>query len=158
MKKLLIALTALALTATAASAQTTTAPAAATDASHHGRYRQLSKAGKKAKSPAQQADRRAARMAQALSLSADQEAKVEGIFLAQNQEMKALKARYAGNTDRQALRPEIQALRAKYDNQLQTALGADAYARYDKLRDERHDKIKQARGPKEGKTKLKVKS
>lgn len=152
MKKTLFALAALALTTTAASAQTTTAPATATpgatvttgtDANQNARHgRLMGQDGHHGhKSPAQQADRHAAKMAKELGLTADQKAKVEGIFLAQNQEMTALKAKYAGNADRQAMRPEAKALHDKYDDQLKAALGADAYARYDKMRDDRHDKM-----------------
>lgn len=153
MKKTLLALFALALTATAASAQTTPAaaptPAATPNAGH---------AGKGPKSPAQKARRHAAKMAQELNLTADQKAKVESIFLAQTQEMAALKARYAGQgANRQAMRPEAKALRIKYDNQLKAALGADTYARYDKLRDERHDQLRAGHGPKDGSLKAKAK-
>ncbi|WP_375417389.1 hypothetical protein [uncultured Hymenobacter sp.] len=150
MKKLLIALTALALTVATASAQTTPAPAGPTPT--NGRH-----LGQGAKSPVQQADRRAAKMTKELGLNADQEAKIEAVFLAQSQDMQALKAKYAGNPSRQAMRPEAQTLRDKYDGQLKAALGADVYARYDKLREERHDKMKQARGARKGKTKAKIK-
>lgn len=165
MKKTLLALTVLALTATAASAQTTTP--AGTAATAGTAAHQMERAGRGPgkggqhqgqKSPAQQADRHATKMAQELSLTADQKAQVESIFLAQNQEMTALKAKYAAGTNRQAMRPEAKAIHDKYDAQLRTALGTDAYARYDQQRDQRHDRMKQLRGGKEGKSKLKAKS
>lgn len=172
MKKNLIALVAaLALSATAASAQApTTSPASTTAVGTTADVkpgRQMRKGGrdgmhqdKNAKTPAQKADHRAAKMAKQLGLTADQEAKVESILLAQAQEMQALKTKYAGSTDHKAMRPEAQALRTKYDGQLRQALGAEAYARYDKMRDEHSDKGKRALGPKakDGKTKVKVKS
>ncbi len=169
MKKTLLALSVLALSLSAATAQTptTTAPATGTDVRptpqpRDGRFgmREAGRQAKPAKTPAQKADRRAAKLAKDLGLTADQEARVESIFLAQAQEMKTLKAKYAASADRKAGRAELQAVKAKYDGQLQSALGAALYASYDKLRDEQHDRAKQARGPKtkDGKAKLKVKS
>lgn len=171
MKKTLLALFALALTATAASAQTTTAPGAATKttgtdanqtahheemmkmdgrgASHHGHGKNHGH-----KSPAQHA----AKMAKELGLTADQQAKVQGIFLAQNQEMETLKAKYAANANHQAMRPEAEAIHAKYDGQLKTALGADAYARYDKMRDEHREENKKGHQMKADRMKAKIKS
>lgn len=156
MKKTVLALTVLALTAAAAAAQTPTPAGSPTPTERLGRGRHQGP-----KSPAQQADRHAARMAKELGLSADQEAKVEGILLAQRQEMQALKARSAGPAGRQALGPEAQAIRQKYEAQLRATLGADAYARYEQQREQRHDRLKQARAGREGRegrAKLKAKS
>ena len=171
MKKTLIALFALALTASAASAQTTTAPGAAvkttgTDANQTAVHEQMMQHdgkggahhGKGHKSPAQKADQHAAKMAKELGLTADQKAKVQSIFVAQNQEMTTLKAKYAGNTNHQAMHPEAEAIHAKYDAQLKTALGADAYARYDKMRDEHRNENKKGHQMKADKLKAKAKS
>jgi protein CpxP len=166
MKKTLIALAVLALTAASASAQTTTAPGAATittgtNANQNARHARMAGKGDMAqgkKSPAEKADHKAAKMAKELGLNADQEARVESLLLAQAQEMKTLKAKYAGTTNHDAMRPEAKALHDKYEGQLKTILGADAYARYDKMHDEHHDKGKGGHGPKDGQGKMKAKS
>ena len=166
MKKTLLALSVLALSMSAAAAQTTTIPASSPDRRPALPTRPMyaegygAKAAKTAKSPAQKADRHAAKIAKALGLTAEQEAKVETIVLARNQEMSALKAKYAAGADRKAGRADMKAVKTKYDGQLQTALGPDLYARYDKMRDEQHDRAKETNGAKmkDGKPKMKAKS
>ena len=163
MKKTLLALAVLALAATTASAQTTTAPGGATittgtDANQNARHARMSGKGDMArakKSPAQKADRHAAKMAKELGLNADQETKAESLLLARNQEMTALKARFASSGDKKALRPEAKAINEKYEAQLKTLLGTDAYARYGKMRNEHHDKAREGHGMKDGKMKAK---
>ena len=163
MKKTLLALSVLALSMSAAAAQTTTIPASSPDRRPALPTRPMYAEGygpKTAKSPAQKADRHAAKMAKALGLTAEQEAKVETIVLARNQEMSALKAKYAASPDRKAGRTDMKAVKVKYDGQLQAALGPDLYARYDKMRDEQHDRAKETNGAKmkDGKPKMKAKS
>lgn len=176
MKKTLLALSLLvlsllALTISGATAQTTT-PATGTDMQPAPLPRKDGRDGMRegggdrrgparmAKTPAQRADRHAAKMTKELGLTAEQEAKVESIVLARNQEMKTLRAKYAAGPDRQAGRAEMKAIKTKYNGQLQSALGPDLYARYDKVRDEQHNEAKQAHGAKmkNGKMKLKAKS
>ena len=163
MKKTLLALAVLALAATTASAQTTTAPGAATittgtNANQTARHARMSGKGdmaKAKKSPAEKADRNAAKMAKELGLNPDQEAKIESLLLARHQEMTALKARYASSGDKKAMRPEAKAIHEKYEGQLKTILGPEAYARYEKMRDGHHNKAKEGHGLKDGKMKAK---
>ncbi len=122
MKKTLLLLTALAFT-TAGTAFAQTAPAA------------TYKARKQApKSPAQKADRHASKMAKELGLNADQEAKVEQLLLARQQETAALKAKYAAN--RKAGRPEMKAAHDRYEAQFKTILTAEQFARLSQMKDE----------------------
>ena len=138
MKKTLLLLTALAFT-TAGTAFAQTAPAA------------TYKARKQApKSPAQKADRHASKMAKELGLNADQEAKVEQLLLARQQETAALKAKYAAN--RKAGRPEMKAAHDRYEAQFKTILTAEQFARLSQMKDEHRS---HGRGAGAGKMKTK---
>jgi len=97
-----------------------------------------------AKSPEQQADRRAEHLSQQLGLSPEQKAKVEPILLAQAQELQALRAKYpAGN--RQGMGAELKAGQAKYDEQLKAVLSAEQFTKYLQLRDERRENLRERR-------------
>jgi Spy/CpxP family protein refolding chaperone len=143
MKKTLALLAALALT-TAGTSFAQTTPAATTQA-HHG------KGGHK--DPAKKADQKASKMAKELGLNADQEAKVEQLMLARQQETAALKAKYG--TDKTAGRADMKAAREKYNAQLKAILTPEQYAKFDKMKDEHHGHGKMKDG---GKTKVKAKA
>ncbi|MBD2722537.1 hypothetical protein [Hymenobacter armeniacus] len=144
MKKTLMLLAALAF-ATAGTSFAQTAPAATTKVKmHHG------KGGHQ--DPAKKADHKAAKMAKELGLSADQEAKVEQLMLARQQETAALKTKYAAN--KTAGRAEMKASHEKFTAQLKSILTPEQYAKFDKLKDEHrgHGKMQG------GKTKVKAKA
>ena len=160
MKKTLLLAAMACATASLAHAQTT-APVKVTgsDAKQTALHEELmakggkpaQKAGQKpANSPAQKADHKAAKMAKELGLNADQEAKVEQLMLARQQETTALKAKYG--TDRQAGRPEMKAAHDRYEAQFKTILTPAQYAKYQTKKDEHHDKMK------DGKMKMKAKA
>lgn len=136
MKKNLLLLTALALiTAGTAFAQTATAvKTTGSDANQTALHQRL--ANKGPKDPAQHADRHAGKMAKELGLNADQEARVEKLMLAREQESTALKAKYAA--DKKAGRPEMKAAHDRYETQLKTILTPEQFAKLDKLKAERH--------------------
>ena len=140
MKKTLILLAALALT-TAGTSFAQTTPAATS----------MVKARKQApKSPTQKADRHAGKMAKELGLNADQEAKVEQLLLARQQESAALKTKHG--TNKKAGRPEMKAAHDRYEAQFKTILSAEQYAKFQLKKTEHHDKAKG------GKTKMKTKA
>ena len=121
MKKSLFALlAAFALTVGTAAAQTTT-PADAGAMQDRGRIQG---------SPDEIARRQTERMTQELGLNADQTAKVQQILLARGQETQAMRgqARDAGNRDQ--MREQMQAGRARYDAQFKEVLTADQYTKY----------------------------
>ena len=122
MKKMLVLLTAFALTLTAATAQTTP-PAQPQRATQE----------RPQASPELRADRLTQRLTQQLSLSPDQAAKVREITLAQTREDQALRGKYAVGP-RKGAGPEMRALAAKYDAQLKAVLNADQLAQYGQLR------------------------
>ncbi|ALW86528.1 hypothetical protein AUC43_16420 [Hymenobacter sedentarius] len=144
MKKNLILLAALALTTAGTSFAQTTAPAATTLKAHK---------GKGHATPAQKADHRAAKLAKELGLTADQEAKVEQLMLARQQETAALKTKYGA--DKKAGRAEMKAAHERYQAQLKAILTADQYAKFDKLKEEHHGHGKLQGG---GKMKMKAKA
>ncbi|GAA4497840.1 hypothetical protein GCM10023172_13400 [Hymenobacter ginsengisoli] len=151
MKKFLLPLLALALSATAASAQT--APDQA--------------GGRPRFTPEAMAARQTEGLTKELGLSADQAAKVQPILLARSQEMMAMREQMrAGTADRDQLRTQMQANRAKYDDQLKAILTPDQFAQMQTLEANR----RQRGGPgamqpqdgkvkeKDGKVKIKTKT
>lgn len=133
MKKMLVLLAAVALTAGTASAQTTeTTPTA--------RMQNL------ARTPEQRAALQTQRLTRQLGLSPDQTAKVQPIALAENQEMQALRDKYAAAITRNGASQEMRAVQNKYDAQLKAVFTAEQYAKYLQLRDERMNKRKEKKG------------
>lgn len=129
MKKSLLLLASLAF-ATASFAQ---APAATTQLPTHRGMRMGP-----AKTAEQRADRHTAMLTKQLNLSAEQQPKVRQILLAQAQESQALKAKYPGQDQRQAMHQEMKATHAKYQAQLQGVLNADQAGKLATLRQAHH--------------------
>jgi protein CpxP len=90
-------------------------------------------------------------MAKELGLNADQEAKVESLMLARQQETATLKAKYGA--DRKAGRTEMKAAHDRYEAQLKTILTPEQYAKMDKLKAEHR-----GHGKDGGKMKVKAKA
>lgn len=137
MKKSLPLLAALAV-ATASFAQTPagTSQPAPTAATHLPTHRVMRMG--QPKTPEQRADQRTAMLTKKLTLSADQQAKVHQILLAQAQEAQALKARYPAKEQHQARHQARQAGRATYQQQLQAVLSADQYGKLMALEQAHH--------------------
>ena len=143
MKKNLMLLAALALTTVGTAFAQVPAPAATGTAA-----RQTARHYAKApKSPEQKADRNAGKMAKELGLNPDQEAQVEKLLLARQQESAALKATFGA--DKKAGRPGMKAANDRYHAGLKSILTADQYARFDQMKDEHrgrgHGKDKDAK-------------
>ena len=102
--------------------------------------------------PDQRGERRAQYLAKELGLSADQQARVEKLLLARQQESAALKSKYGA--DKKAGRPTMKAAHDRYQTGLKSILTAEQYAKFDQLKDEHrnHGKGKDAKV----KTKLKA--
>ena len=113
---------ALAFTFSAASAQTAPAQGRGQHAKH---------------SPQEMAQHQAKRLTKTLGLSADQSAKVAQIMEQRAQDMQAMHATAQASTDRQQLRQQMQANRAKYDDQLKAVLTPDQFGKYTAMREER---------------------
>lgn len=147
MKKFLLPLLALALSATAASAQT--AP--------------TQDGGRPQRSPEEMATRQTQGLTQQLALNADQAAKVQPILLARSQEMMAMRGQMQAGGDRSQMREQMQASRAKYDDQLKAVLTPDQFAKMQTMQADRRQrgaemmqdgKVK----AKDGKVKIKTKT
>jgi protein CpxP len=120
---------------TASFAQTTPATTTTTQLPTH-RVHRMGKG--EHKSPEQRAEQRTAMLTKKLSLTADQQTKVQQIMLAQAQEAQALKAKYPAQEQRQALHQEMKAGHAKYQAQLQGVLTADQYGKLAAMKKEHH--------------------
>lgn len=149
MKKLLLPLLALALSATAAAAQ---------DGPPQG--------GRP--TPEAMAARQTEGLTKELSLSADQSAKVQQILLSRSQEMMAMRGQMQAGTDRSQLRDQMQASRAKYDDQLKQVLSPEQFTKYTALEASRRqggrggmgrpDNVEGKVKEKDGKVKVKTKT
>jgi protein CpxP len=147
MKKLLLSLLALALSATAASAQTAPTP----------------DGGRPQRSPEEMAARQTQGLTRQLALNADQAAKVQPVLLARDQEMMAMRGQMQAGGDRSQMREQMQASRAKYDDQLKAVLTPDQFAKMQTMQADHRQrgaemmqdgKVK----AKEGKVKIKTKT
>ncbi|MGI4832482.1 MAG: hypothetical protein ACRYFK_03375 [Janthinobacterium lividum] len=116
-------LAALALTFGAASAQT--APTA-----------QAGPGSRRQPSPQEMATHQTQHLSKKLGLSADQSAQVQQIMQQHAQDMQALRANAPASADRQQMRTQLQANRAKYDEQLKAVLTPDQFGKYAAMRDE----------------------
>ncbi|WP_310395018.1 hypothetical protein [Hymenobacter sp.] len=96
-------------------------------------------------SPDQQADRRAQYLAKELSLSADQQAQLRPILLAQRQELQAFRGQLGGGGRRPGVGKELKATQAKYDAQIKAVLTPEQYAKFDQLKDDRRDNLREQR-------------
>ena len=106
--------------------------------------------GRPHRSPQEMAGHQTKRLSKELSLSADQSTKVEQILATRAQEMQAL--RTAGSA--RPTREQMQANRAKYDDQLRQVLTPDQFSKYTALAASRHH---HGPGMKDGKLKIKTK-
>ena len=149
MKKNLFLLAALAVATVGTSFAQTAVRTTGSDANQTARHYATGKQGPR--DPAKMADHKAGKMAKELGLTADQEAKVEQLMLARQQESTALKNKYAA--DRNAGRTEMKAAYDRYEAQMKTILTPEQYAKLDKLKAEHH-----GHGRGDGKMKMKAKA
>jgi len=97
------------------------------------------------------ADHQTKRLGKELSLSADQSIKVQQIMTARAQEMQALRADGSARPSRE----QMQANRAKYDDQLKQVLTPDQFTKYTTLAANRHQHGPGDHGRPDGKLKAK---
>ena len=84
-------------------------------------------------------------MAKELSLTADQQARLTPILLAQRQEMLALRDKMQAGGRRAGMGQELKAAQAKYTEQIRAVLTPAQYTRFDQLKDEQRDKLRERR-------------
>jgi Spy/CpxP family protein refolding chaperone len=134
MKNAFLLLAALALTSAAQAQTTPAAPAQNTPLN--------SRAGAM-RSPEQQAEAQAQRLAKELNLTADQQNKVQQLMAAQRQETQTAIQNAGGN--RRAMGQAMRAGRDKFTGQLQTVLTPDQYTKYQQIMTERRAKMQERR-------------
>ena len=130
MKKLLIILAASAACATTGFAQ---APAM-----------QAAPAGPQ-KSPDQLIERRVQYLAKELGLSADQQARLQPLLLAQRQQMQTLREQRTTGGRRMGTAQDLKATQTKFDEQLKAVLTPGQYTKFDLMRGEQRDQLRQRR-------------
>lgn len=108
--------------------------------------------GRPRRSPQEMADHQAQRLSKELNLSADQSAKVTQLFATRTQEMQALRTSGTRPT-----REQMQANRAKYDDQLKQVLTPEQFAKYTALAASRHHGLKDGKLKAKG-DKMKIKA
>ena len=118
MKKFLLPLLALALTATAASAQDV----------QNDQMAPMQGQGPR-RSPDEMAAMQTKRLTQELSLTPDQAAKVQQILLTRMQDRQAMRSQMQSG-DRSQMREQMQANRAKYEEQFKSVLTPDQYTKF----------------------------
>ena len=84
-------------------------------------------------------------MAKELSLTADQQARLTPILLAQRQDMLALRGKMQAGDRRAGMGQELKAPQAKYTEQIRAVLTPAQYTRFDQLKDEQRDKLRERR-------------
>lgn len=133
MKSSFFLLAALALMSATAQAQTAPAAPAQTAPPN----------GRPLRSPEQQAEGQAQRLAKELNLTADQQTKVQQLMAAQRQETQTAIQNAGG--DRRAMGQAMRAGRDKFNGQLQTVLSADQYTKYQQIMTERRTQMRERR-------------
>ena len=134
-------LAAFALTIGTAAAQTTpTTPAAPGQMEGRG-YGRMQQGN-----PEEMAKRQSERLTQELGLSADQTAKVQQILLARGQEMQAMRGQARDASNRDQMRTQMEANRAKYDAQFKEVFTADQYTKYTTMQADRMNRGGGSRG------------
>ena len=151
MKKMLVLLAALALTAGSVSAQTAPAGDRVLRQGLKGQGRMNMNI-----TPEQRADLQAQRLTKQLGLSAEQTTQVRSIALAEAQEMQSMRGNLSAGTDRQAAMQSMKVTRDKYDAQLKAVLTPDQLTKFNQLHEEQMDRRQE--GMKKGKLKMKANS
>lgn len=104
------------------------------------------------KSPDQMAERRAQYLAKELSLTADQQAKLTPILLAQRQDMQTLRSQVQTGGRRIGMAQDLKASQAKYDAQIKAVLTPEQYTKFTQLKEEQRDKMRERRANGQGLT------
>lgn len=96
--------------------------------------------------PAQLVERRMQYLTQQLGLSADQQARLAPILLAQRQQVQAMREGVTTNGRRRGVGPELKAAQAKYLEQINAVLTPAQATKFAQLQDEQREKMRARRG------------
>ncbi|MBJ6109699.1 hypothetical protein JAO73_11795 [Hymenobacter sp. BT523] len=100
--------------------------------------------------PEQQAQRRTQYLAKELGLTADQQAKLQPILLAQRQDMLAMREKVQTGGRQRGMGQELKAAQAKYTEQIKAVLTPEQFAKFDQMKDEARDKMRERRASGQG--------
>ncbi|TVT41909.1 hypothetical protein FNT36_10850 [Hymenobacter setariae] len=95
------------------------------------------------RTPEQQAQAQAGRLAKELNLSPEQQTQLQQLLTTQRQEMQAAIQQSGGN--RRAMGQAMRAGRDKFDGQLKTVLTPDQYTKYQQLMAQRREMMRERR-------------
>jgi Spy/CpxP family protein refolding chaperone len=95
------------------------------------------------RSPEQQTQAQASRLAKELNLSPEQQTQIQQLLAAQRQETQAAIQQAGGN--RRAMSQAMRAGRDRFDGQLKTVLTADQYLQYQQLLAQRRELLRERR-------------
>src|SRR5918998_225579 len=85
--------------------------------------------------PAQRVERRVSMLTERLQLSQQQATQIRQILSQEPTQVQALRQKAQGNADRESLRPEMQSIRQRTEQQIDGVLTAQQRATYRELRD-----------------------
>lgn len=107
-------------------------------------------AGGMQQSPEQMVARRAQYLAKELGLSADQQAKLQPLLLAQRQQMQVLREQRVTGGRRMGTAQDLKAAQAKFDEQLKAVFTPEQYTKFNAMRDDQRDKLRERRAAGQG--------
>ena len=96
--------------------------------------------------PAQRLERRIGMLTERLQLSTQQAAQVRQILTQEQADVQALRQKAEGGASRESLRPEMQAIRQRTEQRIDSVLTAEQRAKYNELREQ----MRQRRGGERG--------
>ena len=86
--------------------------------------------------PAQRLERRVSMLSERLQLSQEQATRIRQILTQEQTQMQALRQKAQGGADRESLRPEMQSIRQRTEQQIEGVLTAQQRTTYSALREE----------------------
>ena len=95
--------------------------------------------------PEQLVARRIQYLAQQLGLSPDQQARLQPLLLAQRKQMQTLREQRTTGGRRLGTAQDMKATQVKFDEQLRTVLTPEQYTKFDQLRGEQRDNLRERR-------------
>lgn len=93
----------------------------------------------------QHAYRRAQYLTKELSPTPDQQARLQPLLLAQRQQMQVLREQRTTGGGRQGTAQDLKAAQARFDEPLKTMLTPEQYTKFNLMRDEQRDKLREHR-------------
>lgn len=102
-------------------------------------------AGGMQQSPEQMVARRTQYLAKELGLNTDQQARLQPLLLAQRQQMQVLREQRVTGGRRLGTVQDLKAAQAKFDEQLKAVFTPEQYTRFNAMRDDQRDKLRERR-------------